>query len=264
MYTYLQKYAHFSTKQQLDEVSNRHIVKNWNHLNPTDRAVLDMIRRYSVKFGATHLKVETIGKAIKKSDSTVRRTIRKLEKLHIIERNTFIRPVMNGLGANVYSIKPINEEAEMNTPTIAPKLDVSKVHESKSAKEPLSLKLNNKDLKETYPTEKLPTTLFEKMKSLLSSTIGDDSLARKLFGIHLYHSQKMLMFSIYADKGELFDELALRSLQITVQATKKKTINNLSGYYSGVLNKLIDEALFSDIFTYYHLPADRFSVNKKQ
>lgn len=262
MYTYLENYAHFSTKQELDEVANRHIAKNWNHLNSTDRAVLDMIRRYSVKYGAAHLKVETILKAINKSDSTVRRAIRKLEQLNIIERIAFIRPVLSGLGANIYSIKPIHEESEVNTPSNCSKPDDCMVQMLKTPNEPLLIKSNNKDLKETYPTEKLPTSLFERMKSLLTSTIGEDSLARKLYGIHRHYSMKMLMFSIYADKGELFDELAIQALHISVQASKKKVIKNLLAYYSGVLNKLIDQALFSDVFTYYDLSTDRFSVYK--
>ena len=53
-----------------------------------DRAVLDMIRRYSVKYGAAHLKHDTMADKIGKSNVTVRRAIRKLEKLGIIERIT--------------------------------------------------------------------------------------------------------------------------------------------------------------------------------
>ncbi|TQR18479.1 helix-turn-helix domain-containing protein [Psychrobacillus soli] len=258
MYTYLKNYTHFSTKEELDAATNLHIAKNYNHLNSTDRTVLDTIRRYSVKYGSAHLKAETIGKAIKKSESTVRRAIRKLEKLSIIERIPYVRPVLSGLGANVYSILPINEQAEMNTPSKAEEANDGKNQANNSADEPLFIKSNNKDLKETYPAEKMPLTLFERMKSILSSTIGDVALARKLFGIHRYHSLKLLMFSIYSDKEELFDELALRALHITVQKTKQKTIHNMAGYYSGVLNKLIDETLFSDTFHFYDKPADQF------
>ncbi|WP_438296617.1 hypothetical protein [Sporosarcina sp. FA15] len=71
-------------------------------MNQTERDVLDTIRRYSVKYGAAHLKHETIEKTIKKYNAIVRRAIRKLEKLEIIERIHYIRPVMSGLGANIY------------------------------------------------------------------------------------------------------------------------------------------------------------------
>ncbi|XQN34387.1 hypothetical protein ACOKXV_15385, partial [Sporosarcina psychrophila] len=77
MTTYLTEYAHFTNKHDLDVATRQHVLTNWNDKNQTARAVLDMIRRYSVKYGAAHWKHETIEKAIKKSNATVRRAIRK-------------------------------------------------------------------------------------------------------------------------------------------------------------------------------------------
>lgn len=115
MTTYLADYAHFTIKEDMDQAVNQHIAAQWNDMNDTDRAVLDMIRRYSVKHGAAHLKHETIEKTLEKSNATIRRAIRKLEKLGIIDRIHFIRPVMSGLGANIYAIKPYNDQGEMNS-----------------------------------------------------------------------------------------------------------------------------------------------------
>ena len=39
-------------------------------MNHTEHDVLDVIRRYSVKFGAAHLKHDTIAKAIEKSNAS--------------------------------------------------------------------------------------------------------------------------------------------------------------------------------------------------
>lgn len=111
MTTYLKAYSHFTNTQDMDEAAHCHVIENWNKMNPTDRAVLDMIRRYSVKYGAAHLKHDTLADAIGKSNVTVRRAIRKLEKLGIIERIHYIRPVMNGLGANIYTILPFVDHA---------------------------------------------------------------------------------------------------------------------------------------------------------
>ncbi|WP_255452422.1 hypothetical protein [Sporosarcina sp. ANT_H38] len=61
----------------------------------------------------------------------------------------------------------------------------------------------------------------------------------------------MLQFSIYADKGELFEQLALQAPLIAVQATKQKKVRNLPGYHSGVLRELVGKALFSNIFMEY-------------
>jgi len=52
MTTYLSEYAHFTNKYDLDAATRQHVLTHWNAMNQTERAVLDMIRRYSVKYGA--------------------------------------------------------------------------------------------------------------------------------------------------------------------------------------------------------------------
>ena len=89
------------------------------------------------------------------------------------------------------------------------------------------------------------------MKSLLASTLGENSLARKIFGVYRQQSSQMLQFSIYADKVELFEQLALQAPQIAVQATKQKKVRNLPGYDSGLLRELVGKSLFSDISMEY-------------
>ena len=96
------------------------------------------------------------------------------------------------------------------------------------------------------------------MKNLLSTTIGDTSLARQLFGIYRAQSLRMMKFSIHEQQGDLFEQLAMQALHIAVQATKRKTIRNIPGYFDGVLRKLIDKALFDDIFMEYDVPMEEF------
>ena len=57
-------------------------------------------------------------------------------------------------------------------------------------------------------------------------------MAPKLFGVYRQQSTQMLKFSIYADKEELFEQLALQSLQIAVQATEQKTISDIYQEYA--------------------------------
>ncbi|MBO0589069.1 helix-turn-helix domain-containing protein [Sporosarcina sp. E16_8] len=259
MTTYLSEYAHFTNNNDLDAATRQHVFTHWNAMNQTERAVLEMIRRYSVKYGAAHLKHETIEKAILKSNATVRRAIRKLEKLGIIERIHYIRPVMSGLGANIYVIKPTSDQSKMNTPKSNEKPTPSKVEPAKPQNEAfLSKAINTKDLKRTSPPEIVPTTLFGKMKSLLSSTIGESKLARDFYGVYRKQSLQMLKFSIHEDKGELFEQLAIHALRISIQTTKSKKVRNLPGYYSGVLRELIGKALFSEAFMDYDVPVEGF------
>ncbi|MEK5040909.1 helix-turn-helix domain-containing protein [Sporosarcina sp. FSL K6-3457] len=263
MTTYLKDYSHFTNTQEMDEAARRHIIKHWNEMNPTDRAVLDMIRRYSVKYGAAHLKHDTMADAIGKSNVTVRRAIRKLEQLEIIERIHYIRPVMNGLGANIYTILPFDDQSTLTTRATADKPCDSKDEDSVSEPEAFSSKSKNiksNTLTDTYPAEPIPTltTLFGRMKNLLSTTIGDSSLARQLFGIYRALSLRMLKFSIHEHQGELLEQLAIQALHIAVQATKCKTVRNLAGYFDGVYRNLIDKALFADIFMEYDVSMEGF------
>ncbi|WP_342509140.1 helix-turn-helix domain-containing protein [Sporosarcina sp. FSL K6-2383] len=245
----------------MDEAARRHVLANWNEMNDTDRAVLYLIRRYSVKYGAAHLKHDTMAEAIGKSNVTIRRAIRKLESLRIIERIHYIRPVMNGLGANIYTILPFNDQSTLTTPAIVDEPSDSETEDVVPESEAFSSKSKNMKthtLTDTYPAEPIstPTTLFGRMKELLSTTIGDSSLARQLFGIYRALSLRMLKFSIHEHQGELFEQLAMQALQISVQATKRKEIRNIPGYFDGVFRKLIDKALFDDIFMEFDMPVE--------
>ena len=106
MNTYLIDYAYFTNKPDLDEAVKKHRSANWTKMNDTDHDVLAMIHIHSGKFGVAHLKHDTIEKGIGKSNSTVRRSLRKLNQLGIIDRIHYIRPLMTGLGPNIYAIKP--------------------------------------------------------------------------------------------------------------------------------------------------------------
>ena len=221
MTNYLTNYAYFTNKFDLDQAASLHRAEHWQAMNETDRAVLDVIRRYSVKFGAAHLKHDTIADAIDKSNVTARRAIRKLVKLGIIDKIHYVRPVMNGLGANIYAIKPFQEPEKIVTP-----------------KKPETV--------EETKEEAAPTTYFGRMKAFLASTIGNDGMARNFFGVYRQLTIPMLKFNIHAHKGELFEQLGIQALHISVQANKRKKIHNLPGYFSGVLRELMNEALFSD------------------
>ncbi|WP_342506945.1 helix-turn-helix domain-containing protein [Sporosarcina sp. FSL K6-2383] len=239
MTTYLKDYAHFTNKDEMDEAARRHVIANWNEMNDTDRAVLDLIRRYSVKYGAAHLKHDTMAEVIGKSNVTIRRAIRKLESLDIIERIHYIRPVMNGLGANIYTILPFNDQSTLTTPPTVDEPSDSETEDVVPKSEAFSSKSKNiksLTLTDTYPAEPTlpPTTLFGRMKELLSTTIGDNSsLARQLFGIYRALSLRMLKFSIHEHQGELFEQLAMQALHISIQATKRKEIRNIPGYFDG-------------------------------
>ena len=92
MTVYLTDYSHFKNRAELDEATRKHRKTNWNKMNVTDHNVLEMVWLHSRRFGAAHLTHDSIAMEIRKANSTVRRSISKLEKLGIIDRHHYIRP----------------------------------------------------------------------------------------------------------------------------------------------------------------------------
>ncbi|MCM3636583.1 hypothetical protein M3152_02535 [Sporosarcina luteola] len=169
---YLKQYSRFATVTEMDAAAEQHLLLHWDELTKSDRQVLDVIRRYSVKYGAAHLKHGTIEDATGKSNVTIRRAI---EKVH------FIRPVMSGLGANIYIILPFDDQGKMNERDNDNKPLDNKENELISKDEALLSKsiLKSKGLNYTSPQEpsKLSTSLFSQMKVLIAGTIGDIKLS---------------------------------------------------------------------------------------
>lgn len=259
---YLSPHAKFTNVEAMDTAAHQHADIHYNAMNKTDRAVLEMIRCYSVKYLAAHLNHETIEKKLNVSNSTVRRSLRKLATLEIIERIQFVRPITNGLGANIYVILPVGDQAGMNSPEKVEKPRHEAVSEVILEKEAsfFKSKNNTQGSKTSHlADEELSTTLYSKMKDLLTLT-GDISKARELFIIHRSLSGRMLRFEIHQGKEKLFEELAYRATKISVMAKKTKNIRNIAGYFSDVLRQLITDALFEDIHEEYSVSVDDFHL----
>jgi len=52
----------------------------------------------------------------------------------------------------------------------------------------------------------------------------------------------------------------MQALHIAVQATKRKEIRNIPGYFDGVYRKLIDKTLFKDTFMEYDVSLEGFLI----
>lgn len=73
-----------------------------DHLNETDKLVLDYMAQNAVKYlGVFGQKVATAAAALDKGAATIRRSIAKLERLGIIKRIPYLRPKSGGNGANI-------------------------------------------------------------------------------------------------------------------------------------------------------------------
>lgn len=108
---YLSEYQSFDNVQELNHHVSMHERAHTYDLTPTIRRVLRFIARYSVKYpGASHLKVDTIAEGIGKSNRTVRRAIKTLTSLGIIDKRETTRKKRGGDGANIYVIRPCHSD----------------------------------------------------------------------------------------------------------------------------------------------------------
>ena len=239
---YLSEFQPFATKDELNRAVSSHKQHHRCQLNDTDQKVLNMLSRYAVKFpGVAHLKLATIAEVIKKSVRTVRRSMEKLEQLNVIKRQAFLRKKTGGLGANLYIFLPFNRlDKSSSVNTEIRKTEV--VHSTCV----------------DQPNTQESITYYTRFKNLIQSYTGEDNadLASRLYGIYRTHSSRLMKFTIHENKGEVFESLALQAISILFQASKKKTIHNLIGYYDGIFRGLIDKAIFSEAFMDYDVPVE--------
>jgi len=235
---YLTEYQTFQSKNELNDAVNEHLTRHKYDLTDTDRDILQMISRYAVKYpGVAHLKADTIAQTIDKSKRTVQRSIRKLERLGIIERLPFIRKISGGYGANVYRVmspvSPREQAAEPCQSTDKP---------AKIANEPItSFKQNNNNLVNTYA----------KFSQLIAATLGnvDKRLIYRLYGVYKGQSTPLLRTE-YNDKATV-EAIGLQALKTAIFATKRKKIRNLAGYYNGVLDRMFDRLYHESIYSVF-------------
>lgn len=89
--------------------TKKHTSVHDSQLTKSDRLVLEVIQNSSAMHGAAHLTYEELMEATRKSNATIRRAIRKLVTLGIIEKAHYFDPVTGGLGANIYTILPYDD-----------------------------------------------------------------------------------------------------------------------------------------------------------
>lgn len=270
---YLSDHSLFESTSAFNEAVTDHLSRCNRQLNETDRDVLMMLSRYSVKYaGVAHLKAETIAMHVNKSKRTVQRSISKLVRLHIIERKSFYRRVSGGNGANVYVFLPPNDMAECHSVEVVENTAAATDQVDNSTNEPFSLKitkeLNNNVLEpsihndvdnlivtnsdEQQPAEYLETSHkrpYKRFKDAVMTYIGnsDRSLIYRLYGVYL--SQTKALRKAY-DADFLID-IAIRGLQATFHATKRKEINNIPGYFNGAFSNMLDDLATQTMIEFY-------------
>ncbi|SDN76924.1 Helix-turn-helix domain-containing protein [Psychrobacillus sp. OK028] len=258
MTIYLNYFQSFNTVQEMDMHVEKHVMANYGEMNETDCALVSLLAQYACKFpGAAHLKVETICKAMDKSEATVRRTLRKLEKLAIIKKVPTIRRVSKGYGANILVILPFDDHSHLTTRR-------EETKPVKQSDEPIILQketnislISKKELlHNTYSREKVcsvnsvdnypenrKATFYQRFKSTVFAMLGkDQQLVSRLYGV--YRSLTYRTIQLFPQEQKFYENVGYQVLTISLHAMKKKKIRNLSGYFVGVFEEICKRELF--------------------
>ncbi|QHA36885.1 helix-turn-helix domain-containing protein [Rossellomorea marisflavi] len=244
---YLSQHQSFQSVAALNEALYRHTCDHYFAMNETDHNVLKMLGRYAVKYvGVAHLKAATIAEAIGKSEKTVRRALSKLQGLGVIAKVKTLRKVSGGYGANLYVIQPpmpitdqsqVSSRQEAEEPVTTPSEPAKKEAEactSSSAKE-----LSND---KTYADADVAASPYRQFKRMAENFVADRKLTNRLYGIYLAQSSYL---KTAFDPSDLLNA-AIEALKVTFQATKRKRIRNVCGFYTGVIDKLYDRLYFAE------------------
>lgn len=240
---YLSQHQSFQSVAALNEALYRHTCDHYFAMNETDRNVLKMLGRYAVKYvGVAHLKAATIAQAIGKSEKTVRRALSKLQGLGVIAKVKTLRQVSGGYGANLYVIQPpdqsqVSSRSEAGKPVTTTSEPAEKPEEActfSSAKE-----LSND---KTYADADVAASPYRQFKRMAENFVADRKLTNRLYGIYLAQSSYLKTAFNSAD----LLNAAIEALKVTFQATKRKRIRNVCGFYTGVIDKLYDRLYFAE------------------
>jgi Helix-turn-helix domain len=212
--------------------------------------------RSKVVPGASWLRVETIANhpMVGVTDRTVRRAIRLLEELGIIEVHPQLREAQGGSGANVYVIKD-----QGVTPDVPPQMsgrenDETPCHNSDQpanleAKKVSSYKKSTQNICSTIRTDSGVSESMDDVKLDKSYTphmVPEEF--RDVVGIYFndaikisdfWHRAVLACKKFYNPNSQVPTDIAVEAFKQTVQAYKRRKIRGeFTGYYWGVLAKM--------------------------
>lgn len=243
IYEKLQHFQSFATPAEMAQAVELHIRNN--DLSETQLRVLRVLEFRSKAIpGASWLKVSTICDVIKKSDATVRRALRRLEQLGIIERVATLRAKTGGTGANVYVISAtetyreqsddqagMTSRADDGNPRHTANTGQFAQAKDDSVKDAQSKILSN-NVQTADKTDRLdksftPGIVPNEFRNLVGRYFND---AEKIY--HLYN--RCVIASKAAGLDYVDDESAEQAFKETVFQYKRGKVRNFDGYFYGV------------------------------
>ncbi|WP_243292331.1 helix-turn-helix domain-containing protein [Bacillus sp. FJAT-47783] len=232
------QYQPFQSVEALNEACRKHMKQNRYELSETAQQVFKLLSRYAVKVpGVAFLKINEMARQLNKHRSTIIRSLNRLEKLNMIKRIHHFRPVNGGNGANFYVILP------HATPDMQPRQDSPNIdeccHKQEKNRTESSYHLNQNLLllnNNTYSP-------YNTIKKFVFYYEQNHQLANRIYGVYVAHTKRL---QEHYDQQQLL-HIGIEAINITFQATKRKKIRHIVGYYNGVLDRLLDKLFLTEM-----------------
>jgi DNA-binding Lrp family transcriptional regulator len=209
----------FDSVEQLNKAVRTH--RNNHELTSTELSVLDVLSQYSCKYpGVSFLTKTNIGKAIGKSRRTVIRVCKHLESLGIIKQ---------------YELRRKSDGQQTSNAIVVQRNVTQAITESVT---PInSISLSKKELLHNTSNEQpLSTSPYVKFKQL----IDNKKLRNKIYGIWLAHTS-------YIRNQYDADELLYIGIRAVLATFKAGNVRNRTGYYNGVLDRMLDRLYLDNL-----------------
>jgi hypothetical protein len=236
--------ATFENIEQLNETVREYKCKYKETLSNTELALLDVLHRYSAKYkGVSFLCKNKIAELIGKSRRTVIRVCHRLEALGIIRQLPMKRASDMQQTSNAIVIQPVkNEDVFANGGDVASDVTQEPAENVTPVRQDIPLK------QKPYIHNTYLASPYVKFKDFVSNFVDDQKLTSKLYGIFL--AQSSYIRDVY-DSGELFN-IGMQALKATFQATKRKKLRNITGYYHGTICRMYDRMQHEERIANYY------------
>ncbi|MGE7951813.1 helix-turn-helix domain-containing protein [Lysinibacillus xylanilyticus] len=113
-FEYLGQYKTFDSVADMDKSVEDHMATHYYDLTESERAIVFKLASHSLEYpGVCHLKAATIAASLEISTKTVYRSMKRLESLGIVKKETTVKS-KGGQGASIYIILPYNVSPSMS------------------------------------------------------------------------------------------------------------------------------------------------------
>jgi DNA-binding Lrp family transcriptional regulator len=238
--------ATFENIDQLNETVREYKCKYKETLSNTELNVLDILHRYSAKYkGVSFLRKNNIAELIGKSRRTIIRVCHRLEALGIIRQLPMKRASDMQQTSNAIVIQPVDvlSNWEKKPIDVVAKCEEMTANVTQEPAENVTPVKQQPFLKqEPYIHNTYLASPYGRFKSFVGNFVNDPKLTSKLYGIYL--AQTHYIRDIYEDSDLL--NIGIQAIKTAFQATKRKRLRNIAGYYHGTLDRMLD-GLYAEI-----------------